>query len=99
MRNSMSPTRISAVVRLFFSLAFLASTGMAQGPAEQAHPATSPVQLPQGGIRRTSPGDIQGSVAPEGAAASAVSIALSLQDAIDRGLKNNLGMLVNDSAS
>ncbi len=69
----------------------------AQGPAQRTEPATAPVILPQGGINRPQASDFQGSVATKNADTSPIS--LSLQDAIDRGLKNNLGLLVSDTAS
>jgi outer membrane protein TolC len=67
----------------------------AQGPAPQTHPATAPVILPP--VERANPGDFQGSVVS--GQPSATPLALSLQDAIARGLKNNLGLLVSDTAS
>jgi len=68
----------------------------AQGPAAPAQPATVPANLPQGGITFAGQGQFQGSV-PE--AQAGPPIALSLQDAIDRGLKNNLGLLVRGTAT
>jgi outer membrane protein TolC len=69
----------------------------AQGPAQHTQPATAPVILPQGGINRPQASDFQGSAAAKNADTAPIS--LSLQDAIDRGLKNNLGLLVSDTAS
>jgi outer membrane protein TolC len=73
----------------------------AQGPAPSTRPATAPAVIPQGGLNQgvlnRPVNDFQGSVAS--GQASATPVALSLQDAIDRGLKNNLGLLVSDTAT
>lgn len=61
----------------------------AQGPALPPQRATVPANIPM--TAPSSPGQFQGSVATGQPAAS---ISLSLQDAIERGLKNNLGLLV-----
>jgi outer membrane protein TolC len=84
--------RSSAVVCLLLPLAV-----DGQGSAQHTQPATVPAILPQGGINRQSATDFQGSAIPAGSASTLV--ALSLQEAIDRGLKNNLGLLVSDTAS
>lgn len=68
----------------------------AQGPAVPASPATVPANLPQNGLTFSPQSQFQGSV-PQGEAGAAIT--LSLQDAIDRGLKNNLGLLVRDTAT
>jgi outer membrane protein TolC len=68
----------------------------AQGPARPTPPATVPADIPNNGLTLSPPGQFQGSV-PAGQAAA--SIALSLQDAIDRGLKNNLGLLVTSTGT
>jgi outer membrane protein TolC len=84
--------RSSAVVCLLLPLAL-----DGQGTAQHTQSATAPVILPQGGINRPTTTDFQGSAIPAGSASTPV--ALSLQEAIDRGLKNNLGLLVSDTAS
>ena len=76
----------------------------AQGPAQPTKPASASAIVPSGGIVPQSPQAFQGSVTTTATtgAANAVSItpiALSLQDTIDRGLKNNLGLLVSGTAS
>jgi outer membrane protein TolC len=67
----------------------------AQGPAQPPPPATSQAQVPSTGLN-TSPQPFEGSV-PAGQAGP--SIPLSLQDALDRGLKTNLGLLVRDTST
>ena len=91
--------RITAVLPLVICLlaGAYAPRIYAQGPAPRTQPATVPANLPADGIMRASPEQFQGSV-PSGQASS-TPLALSLQDAIDRGLKNNLGLLVSDTAS
>jgi outer membrane protein TolC len=71
----------------------------AQGPAVPPPPSTAPAAIPQSpGISfNSSPDQFQGSV--PGGQANATPIAISLQDAIDRGLKTNLGLLVRSSAT
>ena len=70
----------------------------AQGPAVAPMPSTVPVVLPQQpGLVQFSSQQFQGSV-PTGQA-SAMPVALSLQDAIDRGLKTNLGLLVRETGN
>ena len=61
----------------------------AQGPAQAVRSASEPVNIPQPGLMSSSAGQFQGSVA--NGQASTNAIALSLQDAIDRGMKTNLG--------
>ncbi|MBZ5606368.1 MAG: TolC family protein [Acidobacteriia bacterium] len=68
----------------------------AQGPAVPPQRATVPATIPGNGLTVSQPGQYQGSVA-EGQPAA--SISLSLQDAIDRGLKNNLGLLVRTTGT
>jgi len=88
-------------LRMFvaFLLAAVAFTpAAAQGPAQPTQPVTARPAVPSGGIVQQSPQAFQGSVATTGAANGA-PVALSLQDAIDRGLKSNLGLLVSGSAS
>lgn len=78
---------------LFLSLAIAA---FAQGPAPRTQPATAPAQIPPA-IPRISPADVQGSAIS--GQASSTELALTLDEAIDRGLKNNLGVLVSDTAT
>jgi outer membrane protein TolC len=68
----------------------------AQGPATPPPRSTVPANIPNDGLTFSQPGQFQGSV-PAGQPAA--SIALSLQDAIDRGLKNNLGLLVRSTGT
>ncbi|HLX45032.1 MAG TPA: TolC family protein [Bryobacteraceae bacterium] len=85
-------------MRIFFTLLLGFCVRMsAQGPAVAPPPSTAPAQIPSSGLASFQAADFQGSV-PSGQA-SATPIALSLQDAIDRGLKTNLGLLVRDTAS
>ncbi len=61
-------------------------------------PSSAPATLPQQpGLMQSSSQQFQGSV-PAGQA-SATPVALSLQDAIDRGLKTNLGLLVRQTGT
>ena len=69
----------------------------AQGPAAPPPPATVPANIPPPALYTNPEGQFNGSV-PTGQTTSA-SLTLSLQDAIDRGLKTNLGLLVRDSAN
>jgi outer membrane protein TolC len=85
-------------MRAFFTLLLVFCIRLsAQGPAVAPGPSTAPAQIPSPGLRSFQSGDFQGSV-PSGQATS-TPISLSLQDAIDRGLKTNLGLLVRDTAS
>ena len=68
----------------------------AQGPALPPSRPTVPANVPVTGLSSSQPGQFQGSVA---AADPTASIALSLQDSIDRGLKNNLGLLVRNTGT
>ncbi len=68
----------------------------AQFTAQPPPRPTIPANVPANGFTFPQPGQFQGSV-PAGQPAS--SIALSLQDAIDRGLKNNLGLLVQTTGT
>jgi outer membrane protein TolC len=69
----------------------------AQGPAVPAPRATVPANIPNNpGLTSSQAGQFQGSV-PAGQPAT--SLSLSLQDAIDRGLKNNLGLLVRNTGT
>ena len=102
MLKSRNLVRLWSCLRPFASL-FLVAAGpfvatlAAQGPAPPTAPASAAAAVPTGGIVQQSAGSFQGSVIA--GAASGAPIALSLQDAIDRGLKNNLGLLVSDTAS
>jgi outer membrane protein TolC len=56
--------------------------------------------VPAGGIVQQSAGAFQGSaISGPNAGQAAAAMTLSLQDAIDRGLKNNLGLLVSGTAT
>src|ERR1700691_3106974 len=55
-------------------------------------PASQRPSIPSGGIHFSDSGQFNGSVAT--GAASATPLKLTLQDAIDRGLKTTLGLLV-----
>jgi outer membrane protein TolC len=78
------------------ALALIATPLFGQGPALPASRATVPANVPNRGLTDSQPGQFQGSV-PAGQPAA--SIALSLQDAIERGLKNNLGLLVRNTGT
>jgi outer membrane protein TolC len=93
----MLTSRNTAVYPLFVCMFSAAFSLCAQGPAVRTQPATAPATVPAEGLARGAPAQFQGSVAS--GKASSTPIALSLQDAIDRGLKNNLGLLVSDTAS
>lgn len=80
----------------FFVLAPMAQV-MAQGPAVPPSQATVPANVPSGGLMFGQTSQFQESV-PSGVATT-TPLVLSLQDAIDRGMKNNLGLLVLDSGS
>ncbi|HML16306.1 MAG TPA: TolC family protein [Bryobacteraceae bacterium] len=70
----------------------------AQGPAAPPPPSTTQANIPQSGLTfGASPEQFQGSV-PSGQA-TAAPIPLSLEDAIARGLKTNLGLLVRDTGN
>ncbi len=92
--KKISISRPTAVVSalLFISLALAA-----QGPAGPPQQATVPANIPLGELYSNPQDQFQGSV-PTGNA-TATPLNLSLQDAIDRGLKTNLGLLVRDSAN
>ncbi len=79
-----------------FAFACFTVSLFAQGPAMPPPRSTVPASVPGGGLTSSQPGQFQGSV-PAGQPAA--SIALSLQDAIDRGLKNNLGLLVQSTGT
>jgi len=74
---------------------FLSLAVSGQGPAPPTSPATAPANLPQGGLTLPQQG-FQGSVS---AGQPTASLTLSLQDSIDRGLKNNLGLLVTQTGT
>ena len=70
----------------------------AQGPAIPPSPSSMQANVPRSGLAfGSSTSQFQGSV-PAGQA-TATPIALSLEDAIARGLKTNLGLLVRDSSN
>ncbi len=93
----MLTSRNTAVCPLFVCMFSAAFSLCAQGPAMRTQPATAPATVPAEGLSRADRAQFQGSVTS--GQASSTPIALSLQDAIDRGLKNNLGLLVSDTAS
>jgi outer membrane protein TolC len=93
----MLTSRNTAVCPLFVCMFSAAFSLCAQGPAMRTQPATAPATVPAEGLARGAPAQFQGSVAS--GKASSTPLPLSLQDAIDRGLKNNLGLLVSDTAS
>ena len=68
----------------------------AQGPAAPVQPATAPANLPQGGLTLPGGSQFSGSVATGPAGPE---LHLSLPEAIERGLKNNLGLLVTQTGS
>lgn len=74
----------------------IAACAFAQGPAIPPVPATDRANVPSSGITFSQASQFQGSVA---AGQPASSITLSLQDAIDRALKNNLGLLVRSTGT
>ena len=79
------------------AVAFTISACFAQGPAQPVQRSTVPANIPVNpGLNSPQAGQLQGSVA---AGQPASSISLSLQDAIDRGLKNNLGLLVRSTGT
>ena len=79
-------------------LAIVPVIALAQGPAIPPSPSSSPANIPQSGLTFGAQTDqFQGSV-PSGQATS-TPIPLSLEDAIARGLKTNLGLLVRDTGS
>ncbi len=67
----------------------------AQGPKGPPLPEPVFANVPSGGLSSSPLGQFQGSV-PSGQA-TATPLSLSLQEAIDRGLKNNLGLLVRET--
>lgn len=78
-----------------FSAAFVA-LGTLRLSAQYAPPGGQRAEIPAGGLNFSAPDQFNGSVAQGTATAGAIR--LSLQDAIDRALKANLGMLVRESA-
>jgi outer membrane protein TolC len=95
-----SPAIAYLVFAVFLSAGPFMARVAAQGPAQHTIPATAQPSIPMGGITRQSSGDFQGSAISGPASAQPnAPIALSLQDAIDRGLKNNLGLLLSDTAT
>ena len=68
----------------------------AQGPATPVQPATAAPNLPAGGLTLPGGSQFQGSV-PLGQAGP--PLRLSLEDAIARGLRSNLGLLVTQTGS
>lgn len=65
-------------------------------PGQYPPPSSQRAVIPYGGVNFSSPDQFNGSAAQ--GTASATPLKLSLQDAIDRGIKTNLGLLVRESA-
>jgi outer membrane protein TolC len=63
--------------------------------AAQSYAPAENARIPSGGIHFSSEDQFHGSVA--GGTATAAALQLSLQDAIDRGIRSNLGLLVRGS--
>jgi outer membrane protein TolC len=86
-------------MKTLFVFSALSLSLFGQGPAVPPSPSTAPATIPQqpGLIQSATPEQFQGSVAS--GVASATPIALSLQDAIDRALKTNLGLLVRQTGT
>jgi outer membrane protein TolC len=86
-------------MKSFIAFLALGWSAWAQGPAIAPLPSTASASIPQqtGLIQSSSPEQFQGSV-PTGQA-SATPVALTLQDAIERGLKTNLGLLVRQTGN
>jgi len=70
---------------------------LAQGPVQRPPASTVPATIPAPGLASTTQSQYQGSVATD--QATQTPFMLSLQDAIARGLKTNLGLLVRDSGT
>jgi outer membrane protein TolC len=70
---------------------------LAQGPVQRPPASTVPATIPSPGLATTTQSQYQGSVAA--GQATQAPLMLSLQDAIARGLKTNLGLLVRDSGT
>jgi outer membrane protein TolC len=84
-------------MRIFFAFCAAGLALYAQGPPMPPTPSTEPATIPSPGLMQFSSQQFQGSV-PTGQA-SATPVALSLQDAIDRGLKTNLGLLARETGN
>src|SRR6266404_1179404 len=69
----------------------------AQGPAVPPSPATTPANFPAATNPVSSQNPFQGSVST--GIATSTTLRLSLQEAFDRGLKTNLGLLTRDTNS
>jgi outer membrane protein TolC len=87
----MKPFRTPLSLLACFALAALRLPGQYPPPPAQR------AEVPAGGLMFSPPDQFSGSVTR--GQAGAASLKLSLQDAIDRALKANLGMLVRESAS
>jgi outer membrane protein TolC len=83
-------------VFLLSVLSFSAGLAVAQVSAAPPMPASIPARVPGNGITFVPGGQIRGSVVPDQPGAS---IALSLDEAIQRGLKNNLGVLERETSN
>jgi len=80
------------LLRTVVAMTALTAAVSGQAMAQYGAPATQGPRIPAGGLQFSSQSQFSGSV-PSGQA-SATPIALTLQEAIDRGIKNNLGLLV-----
>lgn len=78
------------------SIVAFVALGALRLPGQYPPPPSQRAEIPFGGLNFSSPDQFNGSV--EQAPAYPGAIKLSLQDAIDRALKANLGMLVRESA-
>jgi outer membrane protein TolC len=85
-------------MKLAFAFLIVSTAIRAQGPAVPPPPASVQPQIPQEpGLTQSAPQQFQGSI-PTGQA-TATPIPLTLQDALDRGLKTNLGLLVRNTGT
>ncbi len=80
------------LLRIVVAITAFAVAGSGQAAAQYGAPAPQAPRIPAGGLQFSSSSQFSGSV-PAGQA-TATPIPLSLQEAIDRGIKNNLGLLV-----
>lgn len=82
--------------RTVLSALALIALGAIKLPAQYPPPPSQRAEIPMGGLNFSPEDQFHGSAAQ--GEASATAIKLSLQDAIDRALKANLGMLVRESS-
>jgi outer membrane protein TolC len=83
-------------LRTFLPLLACLALGALRLPGQYPPPPSQRAEVPSGGLNFSSPDQFHGSVTQ--GTASSTPLKLSLQDAIDRALKANLGMLVRESA-